>query len=69
MKTEYFKHENQNNRIDSLGNHYVNGKCVNLKSYEGNVGDTHPDAKLREPAITKTGFVPHKIVNEKFVVL
>ena len=68
-KTQYFKSNGQNSRIDEGGNHFVNGKCVNPKSYEGNIRDTYPEVKDRLPAITKAGFVPHKIVEDKFVLI
>jgi len=64
--TEYFKFNGDNHRIDNGGNHFVNGKCVNPKEYEGEIGDTHPtEDDFVDPAITITGFVPHTIKLDK----
>lgn len=68
-KTEYFKFKGDDHRIDSRFNHFVNGKCVNPKAHEGmDIGDTHPsedEYEYVEPAITVTGFVPHRIEVDK----
>jgi hypothetical protein len=66
MDTRFFRVNGVSNRIDTVGNHFVDGRCVNPKSYEGVIGDTHPpeDAEL-EPAITVTGFVPYSMKENK----
>jgi len=64
--TEYFKFNGDNHRIDNGGNHFVNGKCVNPKEYEGEIGDTYPtEDDVVDPAITITGFVPYTIKLDK----
>ncbi|WP_299124230.1 hypothetical protein [uncultured Tenacibaculum sp.] len=44
-----FKDENGNNHtIDKVGNHFINGKCVNPKTTDigKRIGDTYKDLKL-----------------------
>jgi len=33
--------------IDKGGNHFINGKCANPKSWEGEVGDSYPPMEER----------------------
>lgn len=38
---KYLDEEGNYNLIDTAGNHFVNGKCINPKVGEGYVGETH----------------------------
>lgn len=53
--------------IDTTGNHFINGKCVNplTTDYSGcKIGDTHPKESLRTPLPEVTGNVPYLIDHE-----
>lgn len=65
MKAEYFKVGCEKHNIDSRGNHFVNGVCVNPIDGEGKIGDTYPPVASREPAVTVTGFRPIVVTYDK----
>lgn len=39
--TRSFRKDGNYNVIDGMGNHFINGRCVNPKRDEGNIGDTY----------------------------
>ena len=44
MKQQIFKTKNgDDHKIDTRGNHFINGKCANpTEKSGGNIGDTYP---------------------------
>lgn len=42
-KTKRFEKDGANHVIDGVGNHFINGRCVNPKTDGGNIGDTYKD--------------------------
>ena len=62
MKQFKFTTERGKELVDTTGNHFVNGKCVNPKVGEGEIGDTHqiPD-NATASGVTKTGRITEPI--------
>ena len=60
-----FKAAGENHRIDEGGNHFIGKRCVNPIDGEGNIGDTYPSVKDREPAVTVTGHTPIVVTYDK----